>query len=266
MRPTGLSKCVTVGLVGLGAIGQSVVQFLREESGIRIAGVLVRRPGARDNPHGIRIVHSLDELLELRPDVIAELAGHSALKAYGPTILRSEIDLVITSVGALGDRDFFAALRAAATATGRSVAIVSGAIGALDAIDAASTGRLDRVTYLVRRPPDQYFPPIKSHDVQGGTEVFSGSAREAALRYPKILNVAAALGLAGIGLDRTQVSVIVDPDVETIQHEIAASGDFGELKVRIVKNKEELDSPSRLVAMSVVRALKSRSWAPLRIV
>ena len=260
------SKCVTVGLVGLGAIGLSVIQLLRGESGLRIVGGLVRRPGVRANTHDILIVHSLNELLELRPDVIAEVAGHSALKTYGPAILRSQSDLVITSVGALADPAFFTELRAAAAATGRSVEIVAGAIGALDAIAAAAVGRLERVTYLVRRPPDQRLSHVESYDPQVETEIFSGSAREAALRYPENLNVAAALGIAGLGLDRTEVRVVVDPNVEMIHHEIVATGNFGELKARIVNYVEGPGSPSRLVAMSVVRALQSRSWAPIRIV
>jgi aspartate dehydrogenase len=136
------SKRVTVGLLGLGSIGLSVVQLLHGGSGPQIVGALVQRPCGRGDIHDAPIVHSLNDLLELRPDVIAEVAGHSALKAYGPTILRSQSDLVIVSVGALADQDFFNELQAAASATGRTVEIVAGAIGALDAIAAATVDGL----------------------------------------------------------------------------------------------------------------------------
>ena len=260
------SKRVRVGLLGLGAIGVSVVQLLSRTSGLRFVGGLVRRPGARDNVLDIPPVYSLDELLELRPDVVAEVAGHSALKTYGPAILRSPCDLVITSVGALADRDFYTELKEAAAATGKSVGIVAGAIGALDAIAAASVGRLDSVTYLARSPPDQTLLHVDTVDSNSETEVFSGSAREAALKYPDKLNVAATLGFAGLGLDRTEVRVVVDPKVEVNHHEIVARGQFGELKLNIVNSDAGTGSPSRLVAMSVVRALQSRSEAPIRIV
>ena len=266
MNSENCSKRVAVGLLGLGAIGLSVARLLSEKSGPQVVGGLVRRPGVRANVHDIPIVHSLHELLELRPDVVAEVAGHTALKTYGPAILRSHCDLVITSTGALADRAFFAELKEAAAATGRSVEIVAGAIGALDAIAAAAVGRLDSVTYLVRRPPDQSLLHVKPVDPDTETEIFRGSAREAALKYPDKLNVAATLGLAGLGLDRTEVRVLVDSKVEVNHHEIVAWGQFGELKLKIVNSDAGTGSPSRLVAMSVVRALQSRSGAPIRIV
>jgi aspartate dehydrogenase len=260
------SKQVTVGLLGLGSIGLSVVQLLQGESGVRVVGALVRRPGVRDGSHDFPIVHSLNDLLALHPDVIAEVAGHAALKAYGPTILRSQIDLVIASAGALADQDFLTELQAAASVTGRTVEIVAGAIGALDAISAAAVGGLDRVTYLVRRPPDQPLPQVTSDNLSAETGTFSGSAREAALKFPDNLNVVAALGFAGLGLDRTAVRVVVDPTVDNLHHEIVATGHFGQLNLSVANNDEGLDGPSQLVAMSVVRALQSRLWTPIRIV
>ena len=251
------SKPVAVGLLGLGAIGSQVVRLLQERPGLRVVGALVRRPRARGD---VPIVHALNDLLELGPDVIAEVAGQAALKAYGPAILRAQKALIVVSAGVLADRDFFIELEAAACATGTSVAIVAGAIGGLDAIAAADG--LDKVTYLVRRPPDQPLPHVVSDNPSAKTEVFSGSAREAALRFPENLNAAAALGFAGLGLDRTAVRVVVDPTVDSIHHEIAATGVSCHVKVSVANP----ESPSRLVAMSVVRALESRSWAPMRVV
>ena len=142
------------------------------------------------------------------------------------------------------------------------MAIVAGAIGGLDAIAAASVDGLDKVAYLVRRPPDQPLPHLGSDNPKAETEVFSGFAREAALRFPENLNAAAALGFAGLGLDQTEVRVVVDPSVDRLHHEITATGRFGQLSVSVANP----ESPSRLVAMSVVRALESRAWAPLRVV
>ncbi len=168
---------------------------------------------------------------------------------------------MVVSVGALADQDVYNQLQAAAAATGRAVEIVVGAIGGLDAIAAAALGGLDRVTYLVRRPPDQPLPRVMSHNAGEETEIFSGSAREAAMRWPDNLNAAATLGFAGLGLDRTEVRIVVDPTVDRLHHEIFASGTFGQLGISVANP----DSPSRLVAMSVVRVLRSRSWAPIRI-
>ena len=59
--------------------------------------------------------------------------------------------------------------------------------------------------------------------------VFSGSAREAAAGFPANVNVAAALSLAGIGPDRTQIDIWADPAVTRNCHDIEVEADFGAL-------------------------------------
>lgn len=88
---------------------------------------------------------------------------------------------------------------------------------------------------------------------------FSGTARQAALAYPKNANVAAAVALAGVGFDDTRVELIADPNIATNIHEITAEGTFGSFRFEISGHGLP-DNPrsSALAAMSVMADLVER--------
>jgi aspartate dehydrogenase len=245
-----------VGFIGLGTIGQGVVRLIEERSidNVEIVAALVRdvsRKRAVETP----LVGSLDELLALKPDVVVEVAGHDGLREHGPAVLSAGFNLIAVSVGVLAHDEVHESLLAAANAGGTRIKVASGAVGALDAIAAARLGGLDRVTHTVRKPPST----ILGQDAEPLSEpktVFSGFAREAALRYPESVNVTAAVSLAGIGLDRTRVQIIADPGVTRNQHEITAEGAFGNLRfeIRGIPTNEN-PRTGRLVAMSILNTL-----------
>ncbi|NHX33695.1 DUF108 domain-containing protein, partial [Escherichia coli] len=62
---------------------------------------------------------------------------------------------------------------------------------------------------------------------------FSGSAREAALNFPANANVAATVALYGIGMDATQVQLVVDPTTTLNSHPINVTGDFGHFCIEL---------------------------------
>src|SRR5712691_199992 len=255
MRPS-----MRVGLIGLGAIGRGVIQLLKAEDDVELVCALVGNPRKRRRPAAPPICGSVDELLELRPEVVVEVAGHDALRCYGPRVLSAGIDLIVVSVGALANPDLENDIRHSAKAGGSRVFVASGAIGALDAIaSAAVCGGLSRVTHTTRKPARALLEPAAAADLTEPRELFRGTARAGALRFPESINVAAAVRLAGIGLDRTEVCVIADPTVGRNSHEVVAHGDFGDLRFEI-HNIPTDASPrtGRLVAMSIVHELRKR--------
>src|ERR1700731_117189 len=147
----------SVGLIGYGGIPQDVIAALREAgSGTKIVGVLCR-PGrattARAALGDIAVVESLADLLALRPDIVAEVAGQQAVAEYGPDVLRRGFDLLMISVGALADPALFGRLKTAAREGNSRMLLPAGAIGGIDAIAAMRIGGLTSVRYRSRKPP-----------------------------------------------------------------------------------------------------------------
>ena len=256
-----------VGLIGLGAIGQAVVQLIERRAAeeLTVGGALVRDPSRPRPGVEVRTFATLDPLLAERPAVVVEVAGHAGLKAHGPATLRAGCDLVMVSVGALAEPGLHDTFLAAAEAGGAQATVASGAIGGLDALAAAALGGLTRVTHTTRKPAHTLLDAAEAAHLTEPREVFRGSAREGALRYPESVNVAAAVSLAGLGLDRTELRVLADPALDRNRHEVVAEGAFGALRFEIANVPSRANArTARLVAMSVVHTLLRRR-APLAV-
>lgn len=254
----------TIAIIGCGAIAEAVAQYLENHADVRIV-VAIIEPGmdsrARDLfGADVEIAYSVDDA-KAQFDLSVDCAGHPALRQHGEAILSRGSNLVTVSSGALADADLYDRLAVAAARGGTQLRVVSGAIGALDVLASASVGNLTRVTYRGRKPPKGWRGSAAEAklDLDALTEAavhFTGSARNAALKYPKNANVAASVALAGIGFDETDVELIADPGVTRNVHEIIAEGDFGRFEFRI-EGKSLPDNPrsSAITAMSVVREI-----------
>jgi aspartate dehydrogenase len=249
---------VTVAIIGHGAIAQYVRAKLPALNITEIAQIV--RPGKEAADASPPHISDLTDLPS-RPDLVIDCGGHQALAAHGPVALALGIDVMTVSLGALADRQIEQSLHDAATKGGARLQLVNGAIGGLDALRSAQVGGITQVSYTGRKPPAGWrgSPAEAAFDldtITSPTTHFSGTARDAALAYPKNANVAAAVALAGIGLDDTQVRLIADPAVTENIHEIAVKGAFGAFHFQIA-GKGLSDNPrsSALAAMSIVAAL-----------
>lgn len=254
----------TIAIIGCGAIGEAVAGYLADHDEVTV-GTAIVEPGmearARDVfGNGVEIVCAVDEM-KTRVGLAADCAGHPALRQHGAAVLAKGIELVTVSSGALGDPALYDELTAAARCGGVQLRVVSGAIGALDVLAAAGIGKLTTVTYRGRKPPRGWRGSAAEAklDLDALSEAavhFSGSARNAALEYPRNANVGASVALAGIGFDDTTVELIADPGAERNVHEIVAEGDFGRFEFRI-EGRSLPDNPrsSAITAMSVVREI-----------
>jgi aspartate dehydrogenase len=70
---------------------------------------------------------------------------------------------------------------------------------------------------------------ISLDNLQESKIIFEGTAREAIEGFPANVNVSITLSFAGIGIDKTRVQIVADPDVTKTRHEITAEGAFGSI-------------------------------------
>lgn len=255
-----------IALLGLGSIGRYVRAGL-EETGAGPAALLVRHaPDTQAQTH----LPCVDDVRDLPEGIthLVDCAGHEGLAAHAPQALRRGISVVTLSLGALADTALAHNLATAAEAGGTRLHLASGAIGALDALRAAQAGGLSHVRYSGVKPPSGWkgSPAEAVLDLDTLTQpasFFEGTARAAALAYPKNANVAAAVALAGPGFDATQVRLTADPAATGNTHRIEASGAFGRLAFEITGTALP-DNPrsSALAAMSVLAEIR-RLAAPV---
>lgn len=253
-----------IAVIGCGAVGGAVSGYLHRDGRARIV-VAVIQQGMEQRARevfgeDVEIVYETNRISQ-QFDVTVDCAGHPGLAQHGEAILAAGVDLVSVSSGALADAALYDRLASAARSGRSQLRVVSGAIGALDVLAAASVGELSRVTYRGRKPPNGWRGSAAERrlDLDALTAPavhFKGMAREAALQYPKNANVAASVALAGTGFDSTTVELIADPNIERNIHEIVAEGDFGKFEFQI----EGLPLPgnprsSAITAMSVVNEI-----------
>jgi len=249
-----------IGIIGEGAIGRYVAGILYERS--LGPHVIVTRSCHLEETSADRILH-VGSVADLPPDItlIVECAGHAALAEHGCAVLERGVDLITISLGALADPVLAKKLSSAARSGGAQLHLASGAIGALDCLQAAKVGGLSKVTYIGRKPPRSWegSPAENRLDLdtlEAAATHFEGTARDAAVAYPKNANVAAAVALAGSGFDSTWVKLVADPSITVNIHEIHAVGAFGRFSFHI-EGHALPDNPrsSALAAMSAISAI-----------
>jgi aspartate dehydrogenase len=197
-------------------------------------------------------------------DIIVEAASQDAVKKFAKTIIQSGKDLIIMSVGALTESDLLYELLDIASKKEVHIYVPSGAIAGIDAIRSVKH-LLKSVTISTTKSPKAlagapFFEKtrINPESITKKRLIYEGSARDAVKKFPSNVNVAAALGLAGVGMDATKVKIIADPAISVNQHEITAKGKFGEIKI-VLRNNPSPSNPktSYLAVLSAVECIRS---------
>ena len=259
-----------VGLIGCGSIGKVLAQAIDEGQAGDTQLVIVydrinekAKVLSRKLKSKPKIAKNFDEFLENRSvELVIEAASQEAVKAYAIKVLEAGKSLMVMSVGALVDSELACEISRVAREKGVKVYIPSGAIAGLDGVKSSAVGKVESVTLTTRKPLEglkdtQYFKEKICGKIEKPTLLYEGPAAEACKLFPANVNVAATLGLAGVGAEKTMVRIIVDPSISRNIHEVEVRGEFGELKVH-VENVPFVDNPktSYLAALSAIATLK----------
>ena len=261
-----------VAIGGLGTVGFEVA---RRIDGGEVHGLALRAVAARDRARARERMRGFRRPVEVvaarrlagHADIVVECAPAAVYREIAEPAVQAGKILVSISAGALLDHPD---LVETARATGAQIVVPSGAVMGLDAVRGAAESGIASVTMVTRKPPGglEGAPYLVDHgiDVDGldaPLKVFDGSAREAARGFPANVNVAAALGLAGIGPERTRIEIWADPGVTRNTHEIRLEAETVRFHLRI-ENVPSRENPrtGRSVAPSVVATLR-RLVAPL---
>jgi len=243
-----------VGIIGCGAIANIITSsIVPEENGIDIAYFFDKDIERAENiaslAGGVAVLDFEDMLNDV--DLILECAAPVSVKEYAPRVLERGIDMIVMSIGALMDNEFFAELESLAKNHNAKIHLPSGAIVGLDGIKAVAKFGLKEVTLVTRKSPKSLGKNIDSEEV-----LFEGKASQAVKEFPLNINVAATISIAC--KRDIDVKIIVDPNVDRNVHEITAKGDFGEFKTRTENFPCEANpKTSMLAALSAIRLLKS---------
>ena len=116
-----------MGKLKLGILGNGYLADIIVEAGLKgmldeyeLVGVLGRTREKTEllaKKGGCQACGTIDELLALSPDYVAEAASVQSVKDCGVKILESGAGMIVLSIGAFADHEFFGQIKAAAAAT-----------------------------------------------------------------------------------------------------------------------------------------------------
>jgi aspartate dehydrogenase len=201
----------------------------------------------------------LDALAEA--DIVVEAAPAAIFPSITEPAIAAGRVLVPASVGALLPR---MDLVARARETGARIVVPSVPCSASTPSARPPRGHVTSVSIESRKPPEGLagapYLVRQGIEVIGITEpllVFEGNTRDAAAGFPANVNVAAALALAGIGPERTQVTIWADLGLDGNTHTIRVEAEAARFTMTI----ENLPSPGnprtgRLMPLSMLACLR----------
>ena len=257
-----------IGIVGCGAIGSSlageIVTGLRKDACL-VALYDIKPEKAQALSKKLTrdlnlCVGNLKALIK-RSDLVIEASSARASWEIASQSLSGGCKVMVMSVGGMvGHLDELYVL---CRKNNAMIYFPSGAISGIDALKAASIGGVQRVVLTTRKHPNAFSgveyveKNFKLAGLKHDKLLFKGNAAQAVKYFPQNVNVAAVLGLAGIGMRKTEVRIIASPKVKKNIHEIEIESKAAKIFTR-TENILHPQNPktSFLAVLSAIATLK----------
>ena len=263
-----MRRLLKIGIVGCGAIGSSLAKevVFNLSSYACLVAIFDIRPEkaqllSRQLTKSTKLcVNNLDILIK-QSDLVIEASSAGASWEIARKSISAGCKVMIMSVGGLVEH--LDELFILATKNNAQVYIPSGAISGVDALKAANIAGVKKVILTTRKHPKAFSgveyveKNFKLAGLKKDKILFSGTAAQAVKYFPQNVNVAAVLGLAGIGIHKTQVRIIASPSVTKNIHEILIESKAAKIFTR-TENILHPQNPktSYLAVLSAIATLK----------
>ena len=254
-----------VGIVGFGAIGFDVGK--RIDQGIENFKLIGISSRTKENVlKKISLFKNIPPIVDLnqlckKSDIIIDCTPKVAFRKILQNCLLNQIKLItISGSGILENIDLVRNANQSKT----QVILASGAILGLDGLRAVAEGKIFSVTMITKKPPNALINAkyviekgISLKDLSKEKLIFKGSATEGAKAFPANVNVAAAIGLAGIGPDKTNLEIWADPNLTKNTHKVLVKSDSSDFEIKI-QNIQSTENPGtgKITALSIIASLR----------
>ena len=253
-----------VGVVGSGAVGRSIAAFAAGGGvpGLELAGVCDADAGRAAALAAELGAPGLDLGALLREsDLLVEATAAAAMPGIVRRAVAAGTRVLTLSVGGFALDD---TLLAFVRESGGEVYLPSGGIVGIDGLLALRELGLERVEITTTKAPRSlagapYFQRPENSALLEGLDgprlVFSGSAREAIAACPANVNLAITVSLAGIGVDRTRISIYADPAATVTRQRLSAEAGGCRLETEVTGPPLPENPRTSLLAANSVKAL-----------
>lgn len=251
---------IKLALIGCGYLNEIVATawqagYLPEYELIAVLGRDYERAREFAKRYGCKACVDIDELVAMKADFTAEAASVKAIQEYGEKIITGGSNLVVLSIGAFADQEFYERIKNTATKSKRRVYIASGAVGGFDVLrTAALMSPIIASISAQKAPASLKNTPLFTEELLDITDprlVFSGTTKEAIALLPTKVNVAIATALASAGPCNTTMNIQAVPGFKGDEYKIEIQGEEVRAELNIYSRT------SAIAAWSVVEVLQN---------